>query len=228
MNFRFLVLLFLFPPCTGFSETLFEQFDLHKPIRSVDFSKSEDLKKQAKKHAEEENRLFKHEVLQKIKTGEHDVLLEKAFYSRNGIDRYRYSIKALNAKQEDIILWQMDYFTTSNRRFFGHLHYDESSGILRFASVRKDDVFYHPAIYEWEGARLVKRNIYSLSVLPDIKCDSLTYFEDQGFGYFCFSQKSGTAGKRDLFKLNTGDVQSRLWPAGGIAGALCAFVFSFL
>lgn len=224
MNLKYLLLFFFCLPWGCFSETLFERFNVYAPVQTVDFSKNEQLKRQVLKYAEEENKLFRSEILQKIKTEEADILLEKFFYSKNGIDRYRYRIREVNLEQEDNILWQMDYRTTSNQKFFGYLHYDETTKLVRLASVRKDDYSYQPVIYEWEKTTLIRKNIYSISIFPNISYDYLTYFEDQGWGYFIFSQNSGTVKNFTVLKLNISDPKSRLWLAGGIRGVLYSFI----
>lgn len=110
------------------------------------------------------------------------------------------------------ILWQMSYFTSSNRKFLGYLHYDENTRTLRFASIRKDDYLYQPVMYKWEKSKTAVREIYPASILPDLDFDRMVCIEDKYFAYFSLYAKQSEKSRVTVFKLNTSDPQAHLYP----------------
>ncbi len=212
--------------CICLAETLFERFDVNSTLLPmIDVSQKQELKKQILLSFKRQNLLFTTNILQKIQIGDEEIIFEKSFFPCTGIAYFRYRLLRISSKGNEI-LWQMDYRTTSNQKFFGYIHYDQANKCIQFSTIRKDDYVYTPVIYRWDRNGSLDKKIYPASILYNKSYSYLHYMENNGWGYFLLSAKHPfkNEGDFDVFKLNIGDSSAILRQGHGILSLLFPFI----
>ena len=213
-------------PCICLAETLFEGFDVNRaPSPVIDISQKQELKKQILLLSIKQNQLFTTEILQKIESGDEEIAFEKSFFSKDGIDCFRYRLLRISTRGKEI-LWQMDYRTTSDQKFFGYIHYDQANKCIQFSTIRKDGYIYTPVIYRWDKNSLMEKKIYPASILCNKNYFYLYYIENNDWGYFLLSVQHPLKHEEDfdVFKLNISDSSAVLSHGYGILSLLFPFI----